>query len=178
MTALNLAVGTALCGLLAVAAAGSDAPIDSWWVAVPGFAAAVAVLWRPGRVLTALVGLSALGLVMVGDPGAATAVLVGVLLLGFGTLVDLVDDIDQPQLSQSVPATEIGPTARTSMRVSGAVLAGWARCALPVWLVGTLAAVAVAAVGAAAWRPAPWLVATAPLLALVAALIAVGRTRD
>lgn len=177
MTTRNLAVGTALCGLLAVAAAGSDAPIDSWWIAVPGFAAAVAVLWRPGRVLTALVGLSALGLVMVGDPGAATAVLVGVLLLAFGTLVDLVDDIDQPQLSQSVPGTEIGPP-RKSMRVTGAVLAGWARCALPVWLVGTLAAVAVAAVGAAAWRPAPWLVATAPLLALTAALLAVGRTKD
>ena len=144
---------------------------------MPGFAAAVAVLWRPGRVLTALVGLSSLGLVMVGDPGAATAVLVGVLLLAFGTLVDLVDDIDQPQLSQSVPATEIGPP-RKSMRVPGAVLAGWARCGLPIWLVGTLAAVAVAAVGAAAWRPAPWLVATAPLLALTAALLAVGRTKD
>ena len=177
MTAPNLAIGTALCGLLAVAAAGSNAPIDSWWIAVPGFVAATAVLWRPGRLLTALVGLSALGLVMVGDPGAATAVLVGVLLLGFGTLVDLVDDIDQPQLSQSVPATEIA-SPRTSRRVTGAVLAGWARCTLPVWLVGTLAAVAVAVVGAAAWQPAPWLVATAPLLALVAALLAVGRTRD
>ena len=176
MTARKLGIGTALCGVFAVAAAGFDAPVDSWWIAVPGFAAAAAVLWRLGRLLTAVVGLSALGLVMVGDPGAATAVLVGVLLLAFATLVDLVDDIDQPNLSQLVAATE--PAPRRSARVSGAVLAGWARCALPVWLVGTLAAVAVAGVGAAEWRPAPWVVATAPLLALVAALLAVGRTSE
>ena len=172
----RLSTATAVCGLLAIAAAALDVPAELWWIAVPGLAGVAGVLWRPTRWLGALVGLSALALAWVGRPMAYTAVLVGSLVLGFVLLVDLLDDLDRPDRSVSVPAEE-APARTRWTRVPGVVLAGWARCVVPAWLVGAVGAAAVA-VAAVTWRPAPEVVAIAPLLALVAGLLAVGRARS
>ena len=174
MSDRRLSVATVACGLLAVVAAALDAPAELWWIALPGLAGAAGVLWRATRWLGALVGLSALALAWVGRPMAGTAVLVGLLVLGFLLLVDLVDDLDQP--GRSVRADD-APSPNHRTRVPGVVLAGWARCVVPAWLVGAVGAVA-AAVAAASWQPTPAVVAIAPLVALVAGLLAVGGARS
>ena len=171
MNARLLALVAVLFGWAAVGVAALEAPPRLWWLAALGCAGAAAVLWRPIRLLTALAGLAAIVLAVFGRPPAATAVLVGVLLLAYVLLVDLVDDVDQPDRSDRAPADHGSPAA--ALRVTGPVLAGWARQVLPVWLAGALAAVAVAVLAAVASRPAPWLVAVAPLLALAAAALAV-----
>ena len=176
MSARLLALAAAVCGWAAVGVAALEAPSRLWWLAALGCAGAAAVLWRPIRLLTALAGLAAIVLAVFGRPPAATAVLVGVLLLAYVLLVDLVDDVDQPERSARPPADDGSPLAVP--RVGGPVLAGWARLVLPVWLAGALAAVSVAVLAAVASRPAPWLVAVAPLLALGAALLAVSRPRS
>lgn len=176
MSDRRLSIATLSCGLLAVVAAALDAPAERWWIALPGLAGAAGVLWRPTRWLGGVVGLSALALAWVGRPMAYTAVLVGSLVLGFVLLVDLLDDLDQPDRSVSVPA-EDAPARTPWTRAPGVVLAGWARCVVPAWLVGAGGAAAVA-VAATTWRPAPEVVAIAPLVALVAGLLAVGAARN
>ena len=171
-----LALLAALCGWSAVGLAALEAPARLWWLAAVGCAGAAAVLWRPVRVLAALAGLAAIVLAVLGRPPGATAVLVGVLLLAYVLLVDLVDDVDRPERSARPPADDGSPPVTPP--VAGRILAGWARLVLPVWLAGALAAVSVAVLAAVASRPAPWLVAVAPLLALGAALLAVSRPRS
>ena len=169
------------CGVLAVAAAAVEARPQLGWVALPGFVGAVGVAWRRTRWLAGLTALSALALVVDGRT-TSTAVLVGALLVGSVLLTDLIDTADLPDLSVSLPSESSvaeGPVAdapRTEATGAGAA-AGWARSAGVVWLAGVGAAVVVAVVASSAALPAAALVALAPVLAVLAGLVALNRGR-
>jgi hypothetical protein len=173
-------LATVCCGASAVliAAAESSAPLR--WVAALGLAGAAAAGWRRTRWLTALPGLSAL---MLGTGGVttSTALLVGVLLVGFLLLADLADAGDRPAAALVLPADSAAAPATGALAggsAGGAAgLGGWAHCAGVLWLAGAVGALVVALTAASGAAPIAEVVALAPLLALLAALLAVGHAR-
>jgi hypothetical protein len=172
VTARRAALAAVVCGLLAVGAAGAEAPRGAAWIALPGMLAAIAVLWRPTRWLAGLVGLSVLGLAFAGGVSASTAVLAGVALVGSALLTDLCAALDQPDLAATLDE------GRPPTGGSAGWAAGWARCAGVPWLAGAMGGVAVVLVTvwvADAHTPAEWVVAATPLLAVLAGWVAIGR---
>jgi hypothetical protein len=167
-------LATVCCGASAVliAAAESSAPLR--WVAALGLAGAAAAGWRRTRWLTALPGLSALVL-GTGGVTTSTALLVGMLLVGFLLLADLADACDRPATALVLPAQSAAPPATNALAGGAAGLAGWAHCAGVLWLAGAVGALVVALTAASGVAPVAEVVALAPLLALLAALLAVGR---
>ena len=176
MSPLRVAWAGAGCGVLAVAAAAVEAPPRLWGVVVLGLAGAVAVLWRPVRVLAVLAALAALGLSSAG-PSLPGALLVGVLLVGFALVTDLTDSLDVHDLAVVVAADEQpdGTHGQQPSRTDGTeVTLGWVRCAGALWLAGVVVA-GVVAVAARVSTPVAAMVAVAPLAAVLAALVAIGR---
>ena len=159
-------------GALAVVVAMSEVPAMWWWAAAPGAIGAVATGWRRTRWLAVLVPLSVVAL-SAETRTTSTAVLAGALVVAFLVLTDLAETLDEPDQSTSLPADRAAPESAQPWEG----LAGWAHSAGVLWLSGALTAVAVGVAAGIGLAPVAALVLVTPVLAVLAAYLALGRLR-
>jgi hypothetical protein len=142
------------------------APNLRWWVGGPAALAVVLAMGR-GRLVSFVpwaIAVVTLGILLAANTGRVpipTAVVLGLLVLGYLLLAELGDTIDD-----------------ASGRISWTALAGWVWSMLPVLGAGLMAVLVVGAAVLVPVRAGTWLVVAAPVVLLVAVVVAVRRKRD